>query len=325
MWVKYPHFYFGENMNKRYCVYVHINKFNRKMYIGITSNISQRWKACSYRECHYFYRAIKKYGWENFEHLAILDNLEYNMACICEISLIEKYNTTNSNFGYNLAKGGSGGATIFGERHWYSKEVFQYDLDGNFVRSWCNAQFASKELNISVSDIHANSRGIVKRAGNYQWSYDYVDKMKPYVRNKIYKNINTIYQFTLDWELVNIYYTIHDVPVSNRKQERIIRCCKFKNMTCDNYFWFYEKDLTEENIRAVKERYYNYHVSKKKINLRKPIIQYSIDKKIIKEYESVYDASDATGIKTGTIQHACKQSNTHYAMGYYWYYTEDVA
>lgn len=56
--------------NGNYTVYVHVNKINGKMYVGITSQtVEQRWRqGKGYKHCVFFYRAIEKYGWDGFEH-----------------------------------------------------------------------------------------------------------------------------------------------------------------------------------------------------------------------------------------------------------------
>ena len=60
------------------------------------------------------------------------------------------HDAVNSDKFYNLASGGDGGRTCYGETHHASKKVYQYDKDGNFLREWDNAQRASEELGICV-------------------------------------------------------------------------------------------------------------------------------------------------------------------------------
>lgn len=99
--------------DKQWCVYMHTNKTNNKVYVGITSRSPEkRWDyGCGYRGQKYFYNAIKKYGWDNFEHIIFAENLTQSEACTMERCLIALYQTNNSNYGYNLSAGGEGGAT----------------------------------------------------------------------------------------------------------------------------------------------------------------------------------------------------------------------
>ena len=65
-------------MNKKYTVYKHTNKLNNKVYIGITSRkVEVRWgvDGCGYISSPHFMSAIIKYGWDNFEHDILFENL----------------------------------------------------------------------------------------------------------------------------------------------------------------------------------------------------------------------------------------------------------
>lgn len=97
--------------NNNYTVYAHINKINNKIYIGITKQRPNlRWgkNGNKYKTSRYFWNAINKYGWNNFEHEIIANNLTNDEAKTFEITLISKLNTTNRNMGYNMTKGGDG-------------------------------------------------------------------------------------------------------------------------------------------------------------------------------------------------------------------------
>lgn len=63
-----------------YKIYKHTCKVNGKSYIGQTSSVdikNERWQnGAGYKQCIVFYRAIKKYGWDNFTHEIIEDNIE---------------------------------------------------------------------------------------------------------------------------------------------------------------------------------------------------------------------------------------------------------
>ena len=92
-----------------YCIYVHKNKINGKVYVGQTCQQPEtRWqKGKGYKQCSYFYAAILKYGWDNFDHTILLTNLSKEEADLKEKEYISLYNSTDPNFGYNLQLGGN--------------------------------------------------------------------------------------------------------------------------------------------------------------------------------------------------------------------------
>jgi group I intron endonuclease len=91
-----------------YIVYQHRNKINGKVYIGITMQTpEQRWRhGEGYKSSPHFYAAIQKYGWDNFEHNILFQNLTKEEACKKEQELIAKYNSMNREYGYNSTSGG---------------------------------------------------------------------------------------------------------------------------------------------------------------------------------------------------------------------------
>ena len=96
--------------NGTYCVYVHINKINGKVYVGQTvhgNRPHKRWdNGNGYKNCPYFYKAIRKYGWDNFDHEVVASNLTAQEADNFEILLIDMLNTTDGDVGYNIEPGG---------------------------------------------------------------------------------------------------------------------------------------------------------------------------------------------------------------------------
>jgi predicted GIY-YIG superfamily endonuclease len=89
-------------------VYKHVAP-NNKVYVGISSNIKNRWAANGY---YYhlsdtiFSRALKKYGWDNFKHIIIETNISKEEAILKEIELIKYYKSINKS--YNITDGGEG-------------------------------------------------------------------------------------------------------------------------------------------------------------------------------------------------------------------------
>jgi len=72
-----------------------------------------RWKGgygYKYVDTPHFYNAIQKYGWDNIEHTILCWCSSQEYADFLEQWFIEKYNTFNREYGYNLTAGGSGSA-----------------------------------------------------------------------------------------------------------------------------------------------------------------------------------------------------------------------
>ena len=91
--------------------------------------------------------------------------------------------------------------------HKTGKLVHQYDLQGNFIKTYQNSNHASTEVNISDSNIlrackKASSRGAV-RAGNYYWLFDKF-KIYPY-KLTINKGEKAIVQLDLDSNIIKEY------------------------------------------------------------------------------------------------------------------------
>ncbi|MBR2680570.1 MAG: GIY-YIG nuclease family protein [Exiguobacterium sp.] len=73
-------------MSDSYSVYVHVNKFNNKKYVGITSApVEKRWRnGLGYKRNNYFWRAISKYGWDGFDHYVLFSGLDKSVAADIE-------------------------------------------------------------------------------------------------------------------------------------------------------------------------------------------------------------------------------------------------
>lgn len=95
-----------------YIIYMHSSP-NNKIYIGITHlKPEHRYgkNGNGYRNCTIFWRAIQKYGWDNFQHIILAENLSKEWACKLEQDLIWKYRANNPKYGYNNSAGGESGS-----------------------------------------------------------------------------------------------------------------------------------------------------------------------------------------------------------------------
>ena len=110
--------------NNKWTVYIHISPSN-KYYVGITSQkrVNGRWKnGKGYKKNPHFTRAIKKYGWDNFQHEIFAEHLTKDEACNMEITLIKVLKANDYHYGYNICSGGEGATGLYGEKnHNYGK------------------------------------------------------------------------------------------------------------------------------------------------------------------------------------------------------------
>ena len=85
-----------------------------KTYVGVTSvEPKQRWGAngVRYKTNKYFYRAIQKYGWDNFTHHILATGLSKEEASFLEMVCVDFWHLDDPKCVYNINKGG-----IFGNR-----------------------------------------------------------------------------------------------------------------------------------------------------------------------------------------------------------------
>lgn len=101
---------------KDYVVYLHKNKTNGKLYVGITNDVDRRWRCggIEYKPQNGerqrpFWNAIEKNGWDGFEHEILESGLTAEQAYERERFFISLFRSRNRRFGYNVAEGGNGG------------------------------------------------------------------------------------------------------------------------------------------------------------------------------------------------------------------------
>lgn len=141
-------------MENNYCVYCHTNKINGKQYVGITKYGNQpqkRWHGGS-SYCYsnnIFGSAIKKYGWENFEHTILKNSLSKDEAFYWEQYYIKELHTWIRDpecNGYNITPGGGGYYDPSEEQRekmrqistalWQDEEYRRKNLEGRKKYTW---------------------------------------------------------------------------------------------------------------------------------------------------------------------------------------------
>lgn len=206
----------ASNDDELYCVYMHINKINGKRYIGQTcQKPTRRWHGGSgYKQSPHFYRAINKYGWNNFKHYIIQDNLNKEEADKLEILNILAFNTTNNKFGYNLKFGGEAGEKL-------SEETKQKISNANKGRH--------------LTEEH--KKNISKATIGKHLSEETKEKIRK--TNKDKHQGKKVGQYTLDGELICIYDSITETKNYGYKPSKVSMCCRGERNKHKGYVWKY--------------------------------------------------------------------------------------
>jgi group I intron endonuclease len=83
---------------KDYIVYLLTDRTNKKIYVGLTNKgLNKRWNQS---------RLQKRFGHTNFDSVVLFESLTKDEAVEQEKLSIEEYNSTNSDIGYNISRGG---------------------------------------------------------------------------------------------------------------------------------------------------------------------------------------------------------------------------
>lgn len=331
-----------KNNEKTYKVYKHTlptlisGKENDMVYIGITckKNVKQRWlNGRGYDGNLYFANAINKYGWDNFQHEILFEELTKEEAEQKEIELIACYESTNPLKGYNHSLGGNS----FGKHSDKTKQLISQKNKGKkrseefkkrlseahlgklkseefcqnlsdikSVAVMCietrkiykSATLAGKELGIDNSTISKCCRGENKEAGGLHWMF-----ADEYTEEKVYEILekakNNQHRQVMCVDNRKIYDTIQsaakDIGVSGSE---ISACCNGKIKSAGQKRWLYLEDVTEDKIQELM----SFDIMHGK---QKPIHCIELDK----FFKNAKEASEFFGIASSNIIAVCKGKN----------------
>lgn len=234
-------------------IYKITNLINNKVYIGQfrrrdASAFNNYWGSGKIIK-----KAIKKYGLKNFKKEIIVEG-RFN-KCLTnqlEIHYIRVYNTISPH-GYNITEGGHNTAINL------ERPIHQYDLNGNFIKTWDSAESAKKELN--VSNLSAVVHGRQKTSGGFIWTRD-----KRNIRTKVEKANNVIKKYEhifwiyknkwKKWKSVkdaSEYYDIsktqlHNI-LSNRRSNKWLKGCFISKKRIKNIPKY--KTYAERNFKPI--------------------------------------------------------------------------
>lgn len=127
-----------------YSIYIITCVVNAKQYVGITNDLSRRWRRHrGANDNQLLHKAIKKHGVDNFVFTHFADAFDAESAKSIEKMLIVEHNTFFPN-GYNVTNGGDG---TFGYKH--SNESKQKSRESN-IKAWADTELR-KSLGQKIS------------------------------------------------------------------------------------------------------------------------------------------------------------------------------
>lgn len=312
-----------------YCIYKHTSP-KGKSYIGITKNTNKRFgtNGNGYKNQPKFWNAIQKYGWENFTHEIIEDNLPFEQACLGEELYIEIYDSINN--GYNICTGGMGVKEIG------NKKVIQFSQSFQVLNVFKSLSFCSEKIGLKsvttirnwcidkkihcgyywrffddCKDLHINESSFDEYDLNYNYINfnPYSDKIEKIHNSKIGKRSNNrrkINQYSIDGTFIKTWDSIieavkyYNIP----NDSAIIRAIK-RNYNCFGYRWkYYNNDTSNISPNITKNR---------------KIIQLDFEGNLIKEFENSLEVEKETGFNKKRIADVCS-GNKKSAYGYIWRY-----
>lgn len=173
-----------------YKVYIH--EFpNGKVYVGITSkSVCERWgkDGSCYHHQTCLWNAIQKYGWDNIIHDIYAIDLTKEQAEAMEIELIDYYNSTDHDYGYNLSCGGNSigkhsaksiekmklakQGKYHGAKNPKARRVYQLDKSTNeILNTFETINEAAEHVHCNPSFITLVCRGMRNTAKGFKWEY----------------------------------------------------------------------------------------------------------------------------------------------------------
>lgn len=277
-----------EIYNGKYCVYVHTNKTNGKKYVGQTcQKPKRRWdNGNGYRRCTLFYRAIKKYGWDGFEHEVIAINLTKEEANNFEKLLIDKLDTTNPSNGYNSTSGGD--SPVFSEdaKQKMSESAKNRVTDEwrEYIRKINTGRKLSDETKRKLSDAN---KGKHIGKNNNMYGKHHTEEAKRKIGESSKKE--------------------------NLSEERLN---KYRARTGDKNP-FYGKKHTEETKRKISENH-DYKIGKDH-HMARSIAQYDKVGNLIKTFDCIKQAAEEIGVTPSSIC-SCLKGRNYTCKGFIWKY-----
>ena len=261
-----------ENSGK-FFIYRHIRlDKNEPFYIGIgTKNLTRKsykkiyWRAFSHEKRNIFWKRIVAKTDYEIEYLC--ESEDYSFMLKKEIEFIKLHGRRDLGLGTltNLTDGGEGTTGIKHTQEYKDnqskkrlgikrdpisvektakarrKKIYQYDLEGNFIREFESCREASKFLKRDEDAISNCARGKNKSTYGFQWFYEFKGektKKLTYIKNHFSRKI---IQKSLEGEIIGYFNSIKEASLmTNSCTASIGKCCSGKQFTSNGFLWEYD-------------------------------------------------------------------------------------
>jgi group I intron endonuclease len=269
-------------------VYLTTNKINKKKYIGADSKNDPNYLGSG----DFIKKAIKRYGKENFIKEVLEKCNSWEELMQCEEKWCKQFNVKENPQFYNCTNKGKGSKpgrkvndnvkNIIRKKN--SKNVFQYDLEGNLIQEWGSLSQVKKTLKLNIS---SSLRGITKTCGGYIWKYQKTllspdellfiksNKMKGQIRNEVTR--------------LKMSKSHLGVPKSESHKDKLSQ--SLKGRKCD---W---------DTSSMRE---------------KPVSQYDLKDNFIRDFSSAQEACLFLNLSTKVNILSCCRNNQKTAYGFKW-------
>lgn len=331
-----------------YKIYKYTNKINNKVYIGQTrQSIKHRanGKGWGYKKCPYFFAAIKRYGWENFQCEILHDGLDREEADILERKYISHYRD-ELGLSYNIEAGGKSkgehknseevkilisnsmkGKNAGNKNGMYGKSgelsinsIPVYEFNGEvLIKKYSSVRECANQLNIGSSLLSSYLNKGSLKVGDFYYSKNNTLTKYDIELAKIYRKLNIgISQYDLNGQLINHYKYLNQVNSTGLVRDNTLRRHKNQPWRYNGYIWVFDDiKCSIDDIINASETSVNFKPKNNSSILKTTIVhKFNMNGEFISSYSSFTDAIQNNDIIQNDLKHLHK--GPWIAKGFIW-------
>lgn len=193
-----------------------------------------------------------------------------------------------------------------------SKKVFQFDLDGNFIKEWNSIREAAKNIsnskcNAKISPISSVCKGKMTQAYGYIWSYN---KNVKKIDNS-HSRTKRVKQYDKHFKYIRTYSSVTEActAIGGNNVPTICNCCKGIINTAYGFMW-----------RFVGEEDDNPYLFYEKNGYMRSVDKFDLDGNYLRSYENMVNISEEY---TPTFILKCCKNKIKSAYGYIWKFKDE--